>query len=183
MATRARANRMAAIDKGAWILLCVTPIVVVFLSWLLMRTLWLPRVGCWLFYFSTLAALFLVLVTGFVFAGVASFVQHVLKDVTQKDLQTYIASGAAMVLMFLAKWFLKAWKLRPFQAVMRWFLKHSFRKRVGAMNPKLPATDPRQLAFRAVFDDAYGGDPRYGTVNGWGVRACCTRLMQIKHNR
>jgi hypothetical protein len=139
--------------------------------------------GCWLFYLSSLAALLLVLVVGLAFLGVAALIQHIPQKGVQKDLGEYIVSGIAVAIMFVGKSFLRALKLRPFQAMMRWFLKHSFTKRVGGVKPAFPPTDPRQLAFRAVFDDEYGGDRRFGTVKGWGVRACCTRLLQIKHNR
>jgi hypothetical protein len=165
-----------------WILLGALPVGVLFLSWFWMRTLSLPRVGCWLFYFSTLFGLFLVLAGGLILMGVAALIQHILTDITHKDVQAYVAGGIAVVLMFLGKQLLKALNWKPFQAAMRWFLKHSFTDRVGAVNPGFPVYDPRQLAFRAVFDEQYGGDTRYGTVAGWGVRACCIRLLQIKSN-
>ncbi|MDR3749216.1 MAG: hypothetical protein P4M04_13895 [Acidobacteriota bacterium] len=165
--------------EGVWIS-GVVVLGIVFLSWLLMRTLWLPRVGCWLFYLSTLAGLFLILVSGLAFVGIAALIQHFAKDGAQKSL---VLSGTAVLLMFLGKWFLKARNRRPFQAVMRWFLRHSFQKRVGATLPPYAVNDPRRLAFRAVLDESYGGDPNYGSVEGWGVKACCKRLMRIKHNR
>ncbi|HWY21083.1 MAG TPA: hypothetical protein VNX26_07670 [Candidatus Acidoferrum sp.] len=169
-------------NAGYWIIVSAIPFVLVFLSLLLMRTLWLPRTGCWLLYLTTLIGLFLVLVGGLLLVGVATLIQHILKAATHKDLPAYVAGGLAVVLMFLGKKFLEARNWKPFQAMMKWFLKRSFTQQVGAVNPLLPAASPRQLAFRAVFDDAYGGDPRYGTVQGWGVRACCIRLMQIKFN-
>jgi hypothetical protein len=58
--------------EGNRILFFAIPFGVVFVSWFLMRTLLLPRVGCWLFYFSTLTALFCILVLGLALVGTAA---------------------------------------------------------------------------------------------------------------
>jgi hypothetical protein len=168
--------------EGNRILFFAIPLGVVLVSWFLMRTLLLPRMGCWLFYFSTLTSLFCILVVGLLLVGAAALIQHILKDSGQKDVDTYLLGGVALVLMFAGKLLLKARNRRPFPAIMRWFIVHSFEDRVGRTLPTgVPVNDSRRLAFRAVFDDNYGDDPRYGSVQGWGVKACCKRLLAIKN--
>jgi hypothetical protein len=152
------------------------------LSWLLMRTLWLPRIGCWLFYLSTLIGIFIALVTGLALIVVSLWIKHFLDDPANKDAHLAWLSGVAFAVMFVEKGLLKARQTNPFQSVMSWFLKHSFTKRVGAILPPYPIDDPRRMAFRAVFDAAYP-DKQYGPVTGWGVKASCKRLIRIKHNK
>jgi hypothetical protein len=167
---------------GNRLLFFAIPFGVVFVSWFLMRTLLLPRVGCWLFYFSTLTALFCILVLGLALVGTAALIQHIFNESGQKDLETYVVGGAALVLMFVGKLFLKARNKRPFPTIMRWFIVHSFQDRVGRTLPTgVPVNDSRRLSFRAVFDDNYGDELRYGSVEGWGVKACCKRLLAIKN--
>ncbi len=157
-------------------------LVVLGLSWLLMRTLWLPRIGCWLFYLSTLMGVFIALVTGLALMVGSALIKHYLDNPANKNSQIAWLGGVAFVLMFVGKGLLKARQKNPFQSVMRWFLKHSFTKRVGAILPPYPIDDPRRLAFRAVFDDSYP-DKKYGSIDGWGARASCKRLIRIKHNQ
>jgi uncharacterized membrane protein YdcZ (DUF606 family) len=152
------------------------------LSWLLMRTLWLPRMGCWLFYLSTLIGIFIALVTGLALIVVSLWIKHFLDDPANKNAHLAWLGGVVVVLMFVGKELLKARQKNPFQSVMRWFLNHSFTKRVGDILPPYPIDDPRRLAFRAVFDPAYP-DKNYGSVDGWGVKASCKRLIRIKHNK
>jgi len=151
---------------------------------LMMRILLLPRVGCWITYFTTLVGLFVVLLTGGIVLAAAAFMGQELKDANVSGIDALIISGVVAALMTIGKMLLKAWKTHPFQAFMKWFLRVSFSSRIGKVRPtNLPSHSRKLLAFRAVFDDAYGGDTRYGTVDGWGVRACCKRLLAIKNNR
>jgi|SRR6185437_5188026 len=152
---------------------------VLFISWVLMRTLFLPSIGCWLCYVSTLVGIFAILVIGLTMVGVSSLINHFLEE--HKDVHAYWLSGGAVLLMFIGKGLLSARKKKPFQAIMKWFLKRSFKKRVGEVLPSRPHDSAERLAFRAVYDDAYA-DRSYGAVDGWGVRACCKRLIRIKHN-
>jgi len=162
---------------GSWFLVSW-----VLVSWFLMRTLWLPRIGCWLLYLFSLAGLFMILILGLAFVA-ASFAMKNSAKAPEREIPSYVIGGAAIVLMFVGRALLKTWNKKPFAATMKWFLRFSFEGRVGKIRPAVPTTDPRYLAYRAVHDDAYGGDVRYGTVDGWGVKACCKRLIRIKHNR
>lgn len=128
---------------------------VVLIAWIMMRTLLLPRLGCWLFYVFMLVALFCVLVTGLLAVGATALIEHVFKDVADSD-KALLISLAAFALMGVGKLLLKARDKRPFQAIMRWFIRHSFENRVGATLPTgVSADHPCRLAFRAAFDDNY----------------------------
>jgi hypothetical protein len=149
-------------------------------SLLMMRFLVTPRVGCWLFYVATLIGTFAVVVAGLLLLGLAALIKDQFKETGTPDVGTYIISGVVLAAMWLGKQFLKARNTRPFQAVMRWCLRRWFTTKVGATLPTKAPDHPHRLAFRAVFDDAFA-DPRYGSVEGWGVRACCKRLLAIRN--
>jgi len=158
--------------------------VVLALSLLLMRTLWLPRTGCWLFYFSTMAAILVALTTGLVFIVAAKFLKHYVDDPAHKGQDLWLLGCIPPVLMFIGQLLLKAWKKSPFKWIMKRFVR-VFKHRVGTIRPALESAHPALLAYKAVWDDAYA-DPRYGPKNGvkgWGVKACSNRLIRIKHNQ
>ncbi|HEY2235458.1 MAG TPA: hypothetical protein VGK01_18450 [Candidatus Angelobacter sp.] len=144
-----------------------------------MRTLWLPRIGCWLFYLFTLVGIFIVLMTGLAFVAASTLIKHYFENPAHKNSELAWLGGTSAGLMFVGKSLLSARKKKPFQFVMKRFMKLSFTSRVGDTLPRCAVDDPQRLAFRAVYDDNYP-DKDYGPVQGWGVRACCKRLSRIE---
>jgi hypothetical protein len=156
-----------------WIL--APPFLVALLGLLLVRTLLLPRVGCWLFYLATLALLVFALAVSISLLVGGFLLQHLRKE--------ELFAGSVLVaslLLSVGRGILKLTQRNPFATIMRWFIQLSFPNRVGKIRPLgIPTQHPQVLAFSAVFEDSYV-DNRFGKVEGWGVRACCKRLSAIK---
>jgi hypothetical protein len=151
------------------------PFIIALLGLILVRMLFFPRLGCWLFYLATWAFLVFAMTLAMFLLAAGFLLQHLPKE--------YLFAGSlviASILLFLGRTILKLRKQNPFAAVMRWLIRASFLNRVGKVRPlEISTQHPHVLAFSAVFDDAYADD-RFGPVDGWGVRACCKRLLSIK---
>jgi hypothetical protein len=167
-----------------WYATVGVPIAIVLVALILIRTLWLPGLGCWLLYFFSLLTSVSIAALGLFMWGAGSVLKHWLGDQKSKDLLAYVSSGVAIVLVFVGLKLLKTWKRQPFPAFMRWFIRRSFLGRLegGALPKGLPTEHPHWKAHYAAFYEAYTDD-RFGSgpVEGWGVRACRRRLLAIKH--
>lgn len=169
--------------RATWEFTIAVPIAVIVIALVLIRTLWLPGVGCWLLYLFSLVTSVAVVALGLFMLGAGWLLKHWLEARDAEDLLRYLSSGIAIVLVFVGSRFLRTWQKQPFPTFMRWFIRRSFRARVGGgvLPTGLPTTHPHWLAHYAVYNEAYP-DGRFGSgpVEGWGVRACRRRVLAIK---